>query len=40
MEKLLFDQEPDHASLNDFLTEGLFEGFLKVKIEKVIKTKK
>lgn len=39
MEKLLFDTEPRAASLEDFLTENIFDGFLKVKIERVIQKK-
>ena len=39
MEKLLFDKEPDSATLEDFMTEQVFDGYLKVKIERVISKK-
>lgn len=36
MELLLFGEDDRPPSLNDVLTEGLFEGWLKVKIERAI----
>lgn len=40
MERLLFDKEPTGATLEDFMTEQVFDGFLKVRIERVISSKK
>ncbi len=40
LEQILFDQQPDSASLENFLTEDVFNGFLKVTIQKVISTTK
>lgn len=37
IEKLLFDETSEIAVLESLLTEEIFEGFLKVKIERVIK---
>lgn len=36
MELLLFGEDDRPPTLNDVLTEGLFEGWLKVKIERAI----
>lgn len=36
MERLLFDEDSSIMSLESLLTENVFDGFLKVKIEKVI----
>lgn len=36
LEQLLFDTSPDSTSLENFLTEDIFNGFLKVTIQKVI----
>lgn len=40
LEKLLFDEDSDATALEGLLTEGVFNGFLKVKIERVINKKK
>ncbi len=40
LEKLLFDEDPSEIFLNDLLTENFFDGFLKVRIERVIPRKK
>lgn len=40
LEQFLFNTAPDAANLENFLTEDVFNGFLKVKIERVINTKK
>lgn len=40
MELLLFGEDDRPPTLNDVLTEGLFEGWLKVKIERAIPSSK
>lgn len=40
MEYLLFGEEPDSLPLEQLLTEKVFDGFLKVKIERVINKKR
>lgn len=37
LERLLFDEDSETQALEDLLTEQVFDGFLKVKIERVIK---
>ena len=37
MEMLLFGQQNEEVSLDSLLTEKVFDGFLKVKIERIIK---
>ena len=39
MEKMLFDETQENLFLEELLTEGVFDGFLKVKIERVIPKK-
>lgn len=39
LEKLLFDKANDASILEGLLTEEVFEGYLKVKIERVLRTK-
>ncbi len=36
MEKLLFDEQPEYLELEDLMREQVFDGFLKVRIERVI----
>lgn len=40
MEFLLFGEDSKQPTLDDVLTEGLFEGWLKVKIERAIPNKR
>lgn len=40
MEYLLFGEDSRPPSLDDVLTEGIFEGWLKVKIERAIPNKR
>ena len=40
MEKMLFDAPTDMSALNGLLTEKIFDGYLKVNIERVISKKK
>jgi transcriptional regulator with XRE-family HTH domain len=37
LERFLFDEESESKGLEDLLTEQVFDGYLKVKIERVIK---
>lgn len=39
LEQFLFDTPPDASNLENFLTEDVFNGFLKVKIERVVNKK-
>lgn len=39
LEKLLFDESNDARALEELLTEKIFDGFLKVKVERVIRKK-
>ena len=40
LEKLLFNESSDATALESLLTEQVFDGFLKVKIERVINKKR
>ena len=39
LERILFDEEPKQTDLENLLTEDVFNGYLKVSIQKVITTK-